>query len=98
MNPYLEIDTFLFEHKGCYFDDYNDPMLIVFALDIKRGINSRVKELKQMLMHIGYKQIRTELDASEKVIWVVVKGSFRSFDEKMQEAIEVTEDPINIME
>ena len=94
MNPYLEIDTFLFEHKGCYFDDYNDPMLIVFALDIKRG----VKKLKQMLTHIGYKQIRTELDASEKVIWVVVKGSFRSFDEKMQEATEVTEDPINIME
>ena len=97
---YLAIDMFLTEHKGCYFDDYSDPMLIVFALDMKQGVKSRIKELKQLLKNVGYKKITTELDASEKVVWVVVKGSFDSFHEKIGEALKeaTTEDPINIIE
>jgi len=95
---YLAIDNFLFEHSGSYFDDNEDPMLIVFSLDFKRGVKSRVKELKHLLTGVGYKQIKIENDPKENVIWLVVKGSYRTFDEKMREATEITEDPINITE
>lgn len=97
---YLAIDMFLTEHKGCYFDDYSDPMLIVFALDIKRGVKSRIKELKQLLRDVGYTKIGTEIDANEKVIWITVKGSFDRFHEKIGEAVKeaTTEDPINIID
>ena len=98
---YLSLITYLDEFRGCYFDDRDNPDLIVIAFDSEKGKNRRrIQDIKLMLLCLGYTGVQVEYSANKQTIWITVQGSYWHFDTKVNEELdtEETTDPINIEE